>query len=83
MYQGKKAGCLPLGWSTAEMNNCFKHNICVYLVLRHGVLMVLCTGLPITTTISGEWLNSLILYDNIKCITSNGQVMIYAGADFM
>ena len=45
--------------------------------------MVLCTGLLITTTIAGEWLNSLILHDNIKCMTSNRQVMIYAGADFM
>ena len=37
------------------------------------VLAILCMGLPITTTIAGEWLNSLIVHDNIKCITTNGK----------
>ena len=29
-------------------------------------------SLPITTTIAGEWLNSLIFHDDNKCITANG-----------
>lgn len=29
-----------------------------------AILAFLCTGLSITTTIAGRWLNSLILYDN-------------------
>ena len=37
---------------------------------------ILCTGLHITTTIAGEWLNSLIFHNNNKCITPNEQMMI-------
>ena len=46
------------------------------LYLRHKdtILMILCTGIPITTTTE---LNSLIFYDDNKCITANGQNMIY------
>ena len=35
----------------------------------------------ITTTLAGEWLKSLILHGNIKCITANGYIIIYAGAN--
>ena len=45
------------------------------------ILTILCTSLPTTTTIAGEWLNSLIFYDNIKCITVNAQIIIHVGAD--
>ena len=33
--------------------------------------------LIITTTITDEWLNNLIFPDNSKCITVNGQMIIY------
>ena len=33
-------------------------------------------------TIAGEWLNSLIFH-NIKCITANGQMIIYVGVDYV
>ena len=46
------------------------------------MLVILCMGLPIITTIADEWLNSttiadkwlnsLIFYDNVKCITTVG-----------
>ena len=46
------------------------------LYLRGGdiILAILETGLPpITTTIVGEWLDSLVcIHDNIKCIMANG-----------
>ena len=43
------------------------------LDLRHTdpILVILCTGLPITTILAGKWLNSLIWHGNIKCITAN------------
>ena len=43
---------------------------------------VLAWGLPITTTLAGAWLNSLIFHDDIKCITANGQMVIYVGANY-
>ena len=39
--------------------------------------------LPITTTVAGEWLISLIFHDDIKCITANGWTSIYVGANYM
>ena len=33
------------------------------------ILAILCVELPITT-VAGEWLNSSIFHDNIKCITA-------------
>ena len=57
-----------------EMGDWFRHNTYVhiqYLRCEDAILAIQCKGLPITTTIAGEWLNSLIFYDNIKCITTN------------
>ena len=34
---------------------------------EEAILTVLCMGLPIATTPAGEWLNSLIVHDDIKC----------------
>ena len=31
---------------------------------------------------TGEWLNSLIIHDNVKCITANGYTIIYIGAHY-
>ena len=36
---------------------------------KDAVLVILCMSLPTTTTVAGEWLNSLIFHDDIKCIT--------------
>ena len=40
-------------------------------------------SLPISTTIVCELLKSLTLYDDIKCITVNGQTIIHVGANKM
>ena len=45
--------------------------------------MILCTGLPISTSFAGEWFNSLIFHGDIKFITLNGWMIIYIGADYM
>ena len=42
------------------------------------ILMTLRMSLSISTTTAGELLKSL-LYNNIKYITVNGQIIIYAG----
>ena len=44
--------------------------------------MILCMGLPTTITVAGEWLNSSTFHGDIKCITANGQTIIYVGADY-
>ena len=31
---------------------------------------------------AGEWLNSLIFHDEVKCITADGQTIIYVGAEY-
>ena len=45
--------------------------------------MILHMGLPITITIAGKWLNSLIFHDDNKCITGNGQTNINVGTDIV
>ena len=46
---------------------------------REGtILMTLRMSLSISTTTADEWLKSL-LYNNIKYITVNGQMIIYVG----
>ena len=48
-------------------------------------LVILCMALPITTIlVAGEWLNSLIFHDDMKCIaaTCNGQIIIKIGTDY-
>ena len=55
----------------------FISNNIKYNVICH----ILCMGLSITTTsIADEWLYKLIICDNNKCITVNGQVIIYVDA---
>ena len=38
-------------------------------------------GIPIITTVAGEWLNILIFHDNNKCITANGQTILNVATD--
>ena len=45
------------------------------------VLALLCTSLPITTTVAGESLNSLIFHDDNNGIATNKQTIIYVGAN--
>ena len=40
-------------------------------------------GIPITTTNAGQRFSSFIFHDDIKCITANGQTMIYIGVDYI
>ena len=44
----------------------------LYLSCEDAILVILCMGLSITTTIAGKWLNSLIFHDDVKCIIANG-----------
>ena len=61
----KVAGGLPLGRSTGRDGRYPRH--------EDTILTILCTGLPITATLVGQWLNSLITFNgDIKCITTNG-----------
>ena len=39
------------------------------------MLVILCTVLPITATIAGQWLNSLVFHDDIKCIIANEKMI--------
>ena len=52
----------------------------LYLWREDAILAIVCKGLPITTTIAGDWLNNLIFHDDIKCDTDNGYTIIYVGA---
>ena len=51
----------------------------LYLRCEDAILGILHMGLPITTTLAGEWLNILIFY---KCITSNQYMIIYAESNY-
>ena len=53
----------------------------MYLRCKDTILAIVCTGLPITPTTAGEWLISLIFYDDIKCITANRLMIIISGID--
>ena len=46
------------------------------------MLAILCTDIPIITTLAGEQLNSLILHGDIKCITANGYTITYVEANY-
>ena len=45
------------------------------------MLAILCTGLPITNTTAGKWLNNLTFYDDNKCITGNRQTINDVGVN--
>ena len=45
------------------------------MIDKDGILMIVCMDLPITTTNAGQWSNSLIFHENIKC--TDGQTKIY------
>ena len=81
----EEAGSLPLGWFTGRDGQLFQAYVSTCLSRIGDVRMLYqCTGLPITTTTAGKWLNSLISYDNIKCINviiANGQTVINVDAD--
>ena len=44
----------------------------LYLRRENAVLAILHMGLPISTTLAGDWLNSLIIHGDIECIIDNG-----------
>ena len=43
----------------------------LYLRGKDATDVILCIGLPSTTTLVDQWLSSLIFHDNMKCITAN------------
>ena len=87
MHQGtqkKQAGFHQAGL-LAGMGDGFSHNtVRTYNYIRRqdAILVILWTGLPITTATASKWLNNLIHDDN-KCITANGQMIIYVGANYI
>ena len=59
VHQGivEEAGGLPLGQFTTITGDCFRYNTCVYILhmmCEATILVILCMGLPITTTIASE-----------------------------
>ena len=65
------AGSLPLGRLTGRDGQIF-HTLYILYLRREDAILFLCMGIPIATIIAGEWLNSLLFHDDIKCITANG-----------
>ena len=55
----------------------------LYLMGEDATIAILCIGLPITTTIVDVWLTNLIFHKDIECITTNGQTIIYVGANYI
>ena len=55
----------------------------LYLRCEDDILVILCMGIPITTTLAGEWLNTLIFHGDIKCITANGWMIIHVDRLYM
>ena len=48
----------------------------LYLRYEDIILLILYTGLPITTTLAGIWLNNLTFHGEINFIRANGQKII-------
>ena len=46
------------------------------------VFAILSMSLPVTTTIGGQWLNSLISHGNNTHITANGQMIIHVSTKY-
>ena len=74
MHQGRSSRQLAI-WAgvLAETADCFKQVITTYvhvLYLSHEdtIIAVLCMGLPITTSLADQWLNSLTFHDDIKYV---------------
>ena len=83
MHQGRRSRWLairPVYWQR-QVTISHTCTYIMYLRCEDAILAILCMGLPITTTIAGEWLSSLIFSGNNKCITVNGQTIINVGAD--
>ena len=71
----KGAGSLLSARSTDRDQQLIQNNMYMYVLYLRSedtILAILCTGLPITTNIADQWLNSLIFHANIKCIRTNG-----------
>ena len=68
----EEAGGLPLGLFTGWDSDSVRHNTYVYaLYLRYKDCHSMHRS-TFKTTVTGEWLDSLILHDNDKCIADNG-----------
>ena len=71
------------------MGDCFRHYMYTYILYvryeNSQDTIYTCHSVHgstyITTTIAGEWLNSLIFHDNNNCITAIGQTVCNADAD--
>ena len=80
-------GSLPLGQSTGR-----EGQLAVSGIIRTCISCIWGMRMPYTCDsvyesiynyplIAGKWLNSTIFHNNIKCITTNGQTMIYVSAN--
>ena len=86
VHQGRRSRQLTIRsvyWQK-QATASFTHNTYVYILyLKHEDAIILSTGLPISTTVVGQWLNSLLFHDNITCIKANVQTVIYVHADLL
>ena len=79
-HQGRKSRYVACHYTSllAGISDGFRRNTymlfmyILYLWCEDAILAILCMGLPITITVAGEWLNSLILHDDNKSIAANG-----------
>ena len=68
---------------TASSTACSYVYILYLLTCEDAILTMVWLGPPIPTTLAGEWVNSLIVHGNIKCVAANnGQTIINVGADY-
>ena len=87
VHQGRRRRWLYLGQYTSQdellLQDIF-FNMCTYILyLRHEEGTILITphmSLPICIITADELLKHLKLY-NIRCVTVNGQMIIYVGAN--
>ena len=71
----EEAGALPLGQYTSRD---IWHNTYTYVLhlrCEDTILIILCTGVPITTAIAGKCLNSLTSHDDHKSIKANAKTI--------
>ena len=89
VHQGKRSRCLTIwvvDWPSWAIISGIMHMYisCIWgVAMLYLIFWILCTGLPITTYLAGQWLNSLIFHCYIKCNTANRQTVIYVWASYI
>ena len=74
MHQGRRSRLLTIRAVDWQEQATVSGIICTYILYfkgEQGMLVTPCSGLPITTTVADESLNSLIFHDDSKYVTDN------------